>query len=78
MSRQTKIDIFNYIRQVLMHKMEWRFRLVVLFSSLHADCLTKKVRQFRLETAINRQFECSVFGVQEEAEARHSYFFPEL
>ena len=30
-------------------------------SSLHADCLTKWVRQFRLGIAINRSFECSVF-----------------
>ena len=31
------------------------------FSSLHVDCLTKWVRQFRLGIAINRRFECSVF-----------------
>jgi len=30
-------------------------------SSLHADCLTKCVKQFRLGIAINRRFECSVF-----------------
>ena len=33
-------------------------------SSLHADCLTKWVRQFRVNIAINGHFECSVFRVQ--------------
>jgi len=47
-------------------------------SSLHADCLTKWVKQFGLGIAINRCFECSVFSVLEEAMARHRLFFPEL
>jgi len=38
---------------------------VSCISSLHADCLTKCVKQFRLGIAINRRFECSVFSVQD-------------
>jgi hypothetical protein len=35
-------------------------RLLWNLSSLHAHCLTKCVKQFRLGIAINSRFECSV------------------
>ena len=37
------------------------FTAGVFFSSLHADCSTKHVKQFRLGIATNRCFMCSVF-----------------
>ena len=43
------------------------------FSSLHADCLTRCVKQFRLGIAINRRLECvplsAGFSVLDEATA---------
>ncbi len=40
---------------------ERTFQFAKAVSSLHADCLTKCVKQFRLGIVINRLFECSVF-----------------
>ncbi len=54
---------FKYIWLGLMGKPSGAFHLSFFFSSLHAECLTKCVKQFRLGIAINRCFECSVFGV---------------